>query len=80
MKVCRKLGNIKLENRPYTEVSDYHNLRNLRAPRTSRLPKTKPKNITPKPANSRYEWGSLGGQVTGNGCSASSARVGRLWL
>ena len=24
MKVCRKLGNIKLENRPYTEVSEYY--------------------------------------------------------
>ena len=24
MEVCRKLGNIKLENRPYTEVSQYN--------------------------------------------------------
>ena len=26
MEVCRKLGNIKLENRPYTEVSLYLNM------------------------------------------------------
>ncbi len=30
-------------------------LSNLRAPQTTRLPKTKPKNIKPKPANSRCE-------------------------
>ena len=36
---------------------------NLRAPRTTRLPKLKPRNMTTPPANSRYEWGSLGGQV-----------------
>jgi len=31
--------------------------------RVVRLPKTKPRNMKSKPANSRYEWGSLGGQL-----------------
>ena len=38
-------------------------LSNLRAPRPTRLPKPPTKTIKPKPANSRYQWGSLGGQV-----------------
>ena len=36
-------------------------LSNLSAPRTMRLRKTKPKNMKPKPANSRYECGGDNG-------------------
>src|SRR6056297_2587090 len=40
-------------------------LSNLRAPRPARLPKPKPMIIKIKPADSRYERGTDGGQVTG---------------
>src|SRR6056297_3548414 len=38
-------------------------LSNLRAPRPARLPKLTTKNMKTRPADSRYERGSLGGQV-----------------
>jgi hypothetical protein len=39
-------------------------LSDLRAPRTTRLPKQAMKNMKSKPANYRYERGSLGVQVS----------------
>lgn len=41
-------------------------LSNLRAPRPARLPQPKPMIIKIKPADSRYERGTTGGQVMGN--------------
>src|SRR6056297_1473724 len=46
-------------------------LSNLRAPRPARLPKPKPMIIKIKPADSRYERGTTGGQVIG--CAGSDA-------
>ncbi|WP_207209961.1 hypothetical protein, partial [Tropicimonas sp. IMCC6043] len=39
-------------------------LSNLRAPRPARLPSSKPSNMKTRPADSRYERGNSGGQVT----------------
>ena len=53
-------------------------LSNLRAPRPARLPKTTTKTIKTKPPDSRYERGSLGGQVTDSmGSRSKFARFSR---
>ncbi|MEY8829324.1 hypothetical protein AB9K34_13095, partial [Sedimentitalea sp. XS_ASV28] len=56
-------------------------LSNLRAPRPARLPKPKPMIIKIKPADSRYERGTEGGQVIfciANICAHLSAPVKSL--